>query len=997
MHQFSYLPNAENLPRPSDGDRCRLAKERLLEAAEKSKKQNLFQQLERIAGDPVGDALLGALFGNSPYLAQCAIREPEFTAGLIESGPEQLFERLCLDLVSGANEIANDDALKKELRIAKRRAALAIALADVAGVWSQDRIVQALSRLADICTASAINFLLTRLAGAGAIDLPDPAEPGRASGLIVLALGKLGSMELNYSSDIDLIILFDPDAVVTDSPGGLQQSFARLARDLVNILSDRTEDGYVFRTDLRLRPDPASTPPAISVLAAETYYESIGQHWERAALIKARQIAGDKIAGARFLDNLLPFIWRKNLDFAAIQDIHSIKRQINAYRGGGEIAIEGHDIKIGRGGIREVEFFAQTQQLIWGGRNAKLRERSTCRALEILAEESLISSDIAAEMIETYWFLRRVEHRLQMIDDQQTHELPDTEEAMEALATFLGYPEAGAFRTDMLFHLRRVEGHYAALFEEAPDLSGGGDIQGNLIFTGSEDDPDTMRTLENLGFRKPQTIAARVRSWHRGRTRATRTERARQILTELMPAILTAFAGSPDPDGAFARFDDFLARLPAGVQLFSMFHANPRLLELVAEIMGGAPKLAEHLERNPAALESVLSTDFFDPPPSLAAMNEELSAALAGAEIYEDVLDICRRWANDRKLQIGVQTLRNIIDWEYAGRSLSDVAEAAITQLSGKVAEEFARKHGQIPGSQWAIMALGKLGGHEMTPASDLDLIFIYDHAEDATGSDGPAPLDPSRYYARLCQRLINAITAPTAEGKLYEVDMRLRPSGNAGPIASHLTAFTKYHEESAWTWEHMALSRARVLGGDEELADKIRSITKKTLTAARDPGKLVPDIAEMRARMDREHHTEVIWEVKHIRGGLVDIEFIAQYLQLRHAGQFPNILSTNTLQALSRLEISGLIEAGDGGTLRDALALWQAIQGMLRLTLSEAADTSREMPEALKRALARAAGAPDFESLQAQMRRTADQVYKLFESIIPATAENGQGQTDDD
>ncbi|MBT7569256.1 MAG: bifunctional [glutamine synthetase] adenylyltransferase/[glutamine synthetase]-adenylyl-L-tyrosine phosphorylase [Rhodospirillaceae bacterium] len=983
MHQFCQAADGGDLPRAFDTEQAAVGLQRLLEAAGKSENQGLIADLQRLADDPGAGALLAALFGNSPFLTQCAVREPEFTAELFESGPEAALIGIADTLQSAAPDLADDGALKKQMRIAKRRAALSIAAADIARVWDQDRVTSELSRFAEICVAKTANFLLARLAKKGAIELPEPENAAASSGLIVLGLGKLGARELNYSSDIDLIILFDPGAVASVQPERLQQNFARLARDLVNILTERTEDGYVFRTDIRLRPDPSSTPPAISVLAAEAYYESVGQNWERAAMIKARQIAGDRDAGEKFRKKLLPFIWRKNLDFAAIRDVHSIKRQINAHRGGGEIAIEGHDVKIGRGGIREVEFFAQTQQLIWGGRNPNLRNRSTCAALALLAEAALISNEAAAELTETYWYLRRVEHHLQMIDDQQTHALPKNEEGVAALAAFLGYAEAGAFRTDILFHLRRVEGHYAALFEEAPDLSGGAEIAGNLIFTGSDDDPDTLNTLETLGYREPRGVASRIRGWHRGRSRATRTERARQILTELMPAILAAFAGTPDPDGAFSRFDDFVARLPGGVQLFSMFHANPRLLELVAEIMGGAPKLAEHLERNPAALESVLSPDFFEPPPTASVMNEALAAQLGSAKDFEDVLDICRRWANDAKLQVGVQSLRHLISWDIAGNSLSDIAQTVITQLSQKVADEFALKHGHVPGNQWAIVALGKLGGREMTPASDMDLIFIYDHKEGTAASDGPTPIDPSRYYARLCQRLINAITAPTAEGRLYEVDMRLRPSGNAGPIASHITAFTKYHEESAWTWEHMALARGRVLCGDAALTAKIERVAEAALQAERDPAKLVADIAEMRQRIDKEHHTETLWEVKYIRGGLVDIEFIVQYLQLRHAHATPAVLSTNTMDALTRLEVEGQIAADDGATLRRALALWQSIQGLLRLTMPGVIETGADIPEALKQALVRGAGAPDFQSLEALMEDTASQVLALFAAII--------------
>ncbi|NQV57862.1 MAG: bifunctional [glutamine synthetase] adenylyltransferase/[glutamine synthetase]-adenylyl-L-tyrosine phosphorylase, partial [Rhodospirillales bacterium] len=728
MHQFSYASQIDVIPRPASEERGRVGGERWIEAAESADIQGLIDRSRTLLQDPACAKLAQAVFGNSPYLGQCAVRDPDIMAHILESGPDQVLAGICRKLISEAADVTDEASIKRYLRTVKRQAALTIGVADIAELWTAERVTSALSEFADLCVTAALQFLLRRLADKGTVELPNLLNPEEGSGIIILALGKLGSAELNYSSDIDLIIFFDPDVIVTESPDRLQQNFSRLAREFVNLLSDRTEDGYVFRTDLRLRPDPASTPPAISVRAAEAYYESIGQNWERAALIKARQIAGDRTAGDHLLNILQPFIWRKNLDFAAIDDIHSIKRQINAHRGGSEIAIDGHNIKLGRGGIREVEFFAQTQQLIWGGRMPELREKSTSGALRILAQEQLISPEAVSEMIQSYWYLRKVENRLQMIDDQQTHELPDSPDALDALAIFLNYSDTDAFRTDMLFHLKQVESHYAALFEEAPDLSTGELDRGNLIFTGAEEDPDTLQTLKNLGFQEPKAVAGRVRSWHHGRARATRTERARQILTELMPALLAAFGATSDPDAAFVRFDDFLTRLPSGIQLFSMFHANPKLLELVAEIMGGAPKLAEHLERNPSALEGVLSADFYDTPPALDAMILELDTALERSVDFEDMLNICRRWNNDRKLQVGVQLLRHLIDWENAGRTLSDIAQAAITQISKRVAEEFKATHGTVPGSQWAIAALGKLGGREMTPASDLDLIFIYDH-----------------------------------------------------------------------------------------------------------------------------------------------------------------------------------------------------------------------------------------------------------------------------
>ena len=611
---------------------------------------------------------------------------------------------------------------------------------------------------------------------------------------------------LNYSSDIDLILFFDLAKSRVITRDGLQPFFSRLARDLVRILEERTADGYVFRTDLRLRPDPGSTPPAMSIAAAITYYETVGQNWERAALIKARPVAGDRAAGERLLRELNPFIWRKHLDFAAIQDIHSIKRQINAYRGGGRIAVEGHDIKIGRGGIREIEFFAQTQQLIWGGRMPELRVRGTCEALRRLAETGRIDPKVATTLIADYRFLRRLEHRLQMVDDAQTHRLPDNRDGIARVATFLGYRSAEAFSADLTAHLGSVERHYAELFEQAPSLAG----PGNLVFTGSEDDPDTLATLSRLGFARPADVAALVRSWHHGRMRATRSQRAREILTELVPELLRIFGATSHPDEALRRFDQFLTRLAAGVQLFSLFQGNPGLLALVADVMAGAPRLADQLAQRPALLDAVLTREFSAALPERPVLAADLDRMVAGVDDFADILDVLRRWAGERRFQVGVQLLRRSIDGEAAGKAFADIAEVALAALVPAVEHDFARRHGRVPGGAFAVIGMGRLGSREMTLASDLDLILIYDAPADSVGSDGAQPLASSAYYARLSQRLIGAITAPTAEGPLYAVDMRLRPSGSSGPIASSLESFDRYQRDAAWTWEHMALTRAR-------------------------------------------------------------------------------------------------------------------------------------------------------------------------------------------
>ncbi|HZB92590.1 MAG TPA: bifunctional [glutamine synthetase] adenylyltransferase/[glutamine synthetase]-adenylyl-L-tyrosine phosphorylase, partial [Stellaceae bacterium] len=829
----------------------------------------------------------------------------------------------------------------------------------------------------------SVRHLLAAAAAEGEFAPLDAAAPERASGLIVLGMGKLGARELNYSSDVDLIILYDGENAPYRGAHHAGRFFVRLAQELVRMMQERTSDGYVFRTDLRLRPDPASTPPALTVAAALAYYESVGQNWERAALIKARAVAGDLAAGAAFLAQLQPFLWRKHLDFAAIADIHSIKRQINAHRGGGRIAVAGHNIKLGRGGIREIEFFAQTQQLIWGGRFPALREPRTCAALDALAKAGRIGAATATGLKAAYGFLRKVEHRLQMIDDAQTHTLPADAAGLARLAAFLGFPSAEAFSQELLRHLGAVESRYAALFEEAPTLA----APGNLVFTGTEDDPETLKTLAGLGFADPAAIAALVRGWHHGRYRATRSQRARELLSELAPALLRAFGASANPDAAFLRLDQFLARLPAGVQLFSLLYNNTALLDLIAEIMAAGPRLADLLARRPGLLDGVLSAAFFDPPPSRAALAAELDRLLAGARDYQDVLDLARRWVGDRKFHIGVQLLHARLDGEAAGAAFADIAEVAIAGLLPRVAAEFARSHGTVPGGGMVVLGLGKLGSREMTVTSDLDLVLIYDAPEAVEASTGERPLPVSTYYARLSQRLINALTAMTPEGNLYDVDMRLRPSGTKGPLASSLAAFRRYHAELAWTWEQMALSRARIVAGVEPLASATGAVVAEVLTRPRDPQRLAHDVSDMRRRIVEQHRNPSPWEVKHRSGGLVDIEFIAQYLQLREAARHPEVLQQNTAAALGALAGIGALEPRAASELLAALRLWRNLQGLIKLTVTEPFDEAAA-PPALKMLLARGAGAVDFVALTADMEAAAARAFAQYCAIVEAEEE---------
>jgi len=989
MKLLSHLsPDGEGLPEPADERRLALGFGAWQEALAPTQGDPALDAARRWSTTPRGKRLLRSIFGNSPFLSDAAVKEWAFLTRLVEEGADPLFVEIA-DAIELPADLGEDTAaLMRRLRVAKRRVALVAAVAELVGAWSLDQQTAALSRFADGALGAALRHLLRQAVTGGSIGLASIDEPERDSGLIVLGVGKLGGYELNYSSDIDLILLYDPTRARISTRDGIQSLFVRMARDLGRILDERTSDGYVFRTDLRLRPDPGSTPLTLSVAAALAYYESVGQNWERAALIKARTVAGDRVAGQHFLRELEPFIWRKSLDFAAIQDIHSIKRQINAYRGGGRIAVEGHDIKTGRGGIREIEFFAQTQQLIWGGRLRELRTGSTCEALRRLASTGRIYPATAAELIDNYRFLRRLEHRLQMVEDAQTHMLPPDPAGIARIGVFLGYPQTDAFVADLLRHLSSVERHYAELFEQAPSLSG----PGNLVFTGVEDDAETLRTLSWLGFAEPATVAALVRSWHHGRLRATRSQRAREILTELVPQLLRIFGATPHPDTALLRFDQFLSRLPAGVQLFSLFHANPGLLELVAEIMAGAPRLAEQLAQRPALLDAVLTEGFFAPPPGPNAFAADLGQVLGGARDYEETLDALRRWAGERRFQVGVQLLRRALDGRQAGEVLADIAETALTALLPTVEAEFARRHGRVQGSMFAAIGMGRLGSREMTLASDLDLILIYDVPPGSETSDGPHPLPVASYYARLTQRLIGAITAPTAEGRLYEVDMRLRPSGASGPIASNLAGFARYQRESAWTWEHMALTRARPVGGDPALCVQIADAIGAVLGAKRDARRLLVDVADMRRRIADENPRPTRWDLKNRRGGLIDLEFIVQYLVLREAASSPQLLCRSTEQALRALGAAGVLPPQAQQELLDALALLRQVHALLTL-LRGGLSEEEALSEVDAATLARCAGGVDFARLDADITAAAGRVRGWYRRLIEKPARRAARQ----
>lgn len=983
MQFLDLIPNSSHAP-PLYNDLAR-AKLTYATLAESSASESL----AAILNDSRGRAFLDGAFDGSPYLARAAEKCPDSFDLLLKEGPDAAFDAVMATLAD-LRECTSQPAAMSALRKAKLAAAMIIGLADLAGIWGLDRVTGAVSALARAATDGALAWLLQDAVNRK-VFIPG-AQSGdafvRNSGLIILGMGKLGADELNYSSDIDLIFLFDPEKIEARRPDRLQQEMVRLARGLVTMLEELTRDGYVFRTDLRLRPDPASTPMALSIAAAETYYESAGQNWERAAMIKARPIAGDLDAGAAFLQSLRPFIWRRSLDFNAIRDIQSIKRQIDRKQGGETPSAFNHNVKLGRGGIREIEFFAQTQQLIWGGRNASLRSPRTLDAIAALVVAGHVLPNVAEDMNAAYQKLRTLEHRLQMVDDRQTHQTPDADDAYP-FARFAGYETVQAFKDDLVATLETVENHYAELFADEEGLGGGS----ALSFTGADDHPDTLATIASMGFIDAARVADTVRGWHHGRIRAVRTARAREILTELTPDLLARFGAAPAPDAAFAAFADFLAGLPAGVQIFSLFEANRGLLDFLARNLGRSPYLAVHIKQHPNVLDAVLTDAFMQSPGNKLALTEDLAFDLGDAIDFQDILDSARRWMSEIRLRLAVQTLEGRIRPVDAATILSDAADVVVDRMLAAVTQEFEATHGEMPGGQYAILAYGKWGSRELTVGSDLDLIAIYDVPDDAH-SDGPRPLGAAVYYVRLTQRLITALSIQTGEGRLFETDMRLRPSGDDGPIAVHIGALRQYLHKDAWTWEKMALTRARCAVGAQDLSREFEALRRDILAQPRERAVHLQDVADMRRRIEVSKIGAGLWDVKLCPGGMVDAEFIAQGLSLLYGADDAIAAARAPAEQFSALATVDELSVETCGALSNAADFWLSAQWTVRLL-----ELSNELLESRQacQTFASALGYADYDALEADRDSTAAFVQNAFKAVFgEAQAETDQRNNDD-
>lgn len=920
--------------------------------------------------------LMTSIASHSPFLWRLAHIHPARLSALLACDPEARLKILLRTPIEAVRDATSEAVLMRILRLVKQEVALLVALCDLGGIWPLETVTEALSDLADAALESALCFLLKEAEASGKVALKYPDAPTRECGVTVLALGKHGARELNYSSDIDIVVFFDQRNSCARDPFDAGPVFVRIVKGIVRLLNERTGDGYVFRVDLRLRPDPGSTPVAISLESAYAYYESVGQNWERAALIKARAVAGDKSIGDTFIRDLTPFIWRKYFDFAAIADIHAMKRQIQAVKGHDTITVAGHDIKLGRGGIREIEFFCQTQQLVFGGRRQKLRGRRTLDMLNALVEDGWISTGARDDLANAYRFFRTIEHRLQMVHDEQTQRLPSDLNTLSKFAKFAGFSTFSAFEKVLTAEARRVEFHYAKLFEEGADLAA---KEGSLVFTGTVDDPATLETLKRMGFTEPEQVTELVRGWHFGRRQGVTSARAREVLTELVPQLLAAFGKSSDPMSAILGFDRVLGGMPAAVELFSILREHRAILSLFADILGSAPRLAEIVAGRPHLLDAIIDPNFVETFPPLDLLIERISDTVGENDLFEDFLDRLRETGQHEMFLVGVRMLSGVLSPAKAGEAYSAIAEALIRITLHEVERRFVVDHGRIASGRVAVVGMGRLGSREMTATSDLDLVVLYDFDPDSTESDGARRLDPVVYYGRLTQRLISALTVPTRRGTLYAVDMRLRPSGNKGPAATQFKGFLDYHRgNDVETWEHLALVRARPVAGDPLFMGEAELAIHSILSAERIDAKVKKDALDMRMMVAKEKGDKNIWEFKLAPGGLMDIEFIAQTLVLSHARHHPSIVRQNTALILEQAASVGVLDPEMGETLRDTYTLQRDLFEWQRTMLNGDFNPDA-VDSAFRRRLAQVAGLPDFKLLAAHLTERQAAVRTIF------------------
>lgn len=857
---------------------------------------------------------------HAPYLGMAMDVHPELTQLLADEDLKAAFA-----FVNAVG--AGAENVRQKLRREKRALALTLAIGDLAGQLSLTDVVTQLSDFADRALDEALaDIYVTRYPDA------DPA------GFAVIGLGKHGSQELNYSSDIDPIFIYDPEKIPTRGKEEPSDAARRVGQQLVDALNARDADGYVFRVDMRLRPSPEVSPVALPVEAAISYYESSALAWEQAAFIRSRFAAGDADLGRYFLETINPFIWRRSLDYGAIRNIGAVSVQIRDHYAAGQKFGPGYDLKRGRGGIREAEFYAQMHQLIFGGREPALRVPATRDALRELASAGRINADKAKTLAESYELYRVIEHRLQMVNDQQTHSLPDDEAALDRVARLHGLNQG----PDLLALLEPPVEAVGAIYDE---LIGSDDSN-----TLPQADQALEAALKKRGVAQTGIFAEKVKRWRSGKVTALRSAAAVESFEAVLPDMIEAIAGSPDPQQALIRLDSLIDKLPTAINFFRMLEARPGLREMLSRILSHAPVLADELSRRTELFEGLIDTTALDLPPAV----DDLAAQFARREDgddYQMLLDRVRARVGEKRFALGTQLIESRHDPLAIAAGYARVAEAAIRVLTDATISEFEQAHGKVAGSEMLVLALGRLGGEALTHASDLDLIFLFtgDHSAE---SDGRRPLGGTQYFNSLAQRIVAALSVPTAAGPLYEVDTRLRPSGTQGPMAVTIESFYRYQDQSAWTWEHMALTRARPVYGSAKACVQLQDQIETILQKQREPETLRKAVRKMRLDIVEHKPPKGPLDTKLMEGGLVDWEFIIHFLQLK---------TGEALHPQLGDAARGLVA---GGHLNENMVAAHELMTRLLVALRLMSPTCDYPPETSRELIAKAAGQESWDAL---------------------------------
>ena len=898
--------------------------------------------------------VLGALLGGSEFLAdQIARRREIFSFLFLEEGFRRRVSggEILAEAVAAARRSGTEGEVKTALRRIKLREAARIAARDLAGLAPLHEVTEDLSALASAALSGALEFarrLLSERYGAPRVD----GTTGKACGFVVMGMGKLGAFELNFSSDIDLLYLYETDAGMTEGgsegkPVSFHEYFVRLSETITRIVSEVTEDGFVFRVDLRLRPEGIKGDLANSLRSAEIYYESWGQTWERGALIKARPVAGDIAVGEEFLRTVTPFVYRKYLDFTSIEEIQEMKEKINlssarARRGG-------RDLKLGPGGIREIEFFAQAHQLIYGGKNKALQVRGTLPALSALAQQGIVSEEERASLGEAYAFLRTLEHRIQVYQERQTHVLPAREKDLLRLARTMGISGI----EDLLGALDRHTGNVRAICgrlfrgdsEEVPsDVPP--DVQA-LFFSELEEEETRVR-LKAMGFSDPEGARRILGSLREGPPFVRLPARARRYLEKIGPGVLARAIRTPDPDMALSHTERFLAAIGARTMFYAMLFENPRVIDALLRLFGSSRFLSGYLLRHPELLDTFLKQELSALVKTKSQLRRELGEILVTCADFEQEMDELRRFKNLETLRIGTHDLAGNLSLEEGMYQHSALAEVLLSYALFLARREVSRRFG-VPTAagegggeeaRFCVLGMGKLGAEELSYHSDLDIIFLYSEAGETVPAPDTNPSDFRKvtnheYFAKVAQRLITLLTTVTREGYVYKLDTRLRPSGNAGPLVSSLAAFDRYHEHSAQLWERQALLKCRFVAGDREFGKGVEEKVARFIYERPLPAGAAEEIHRLRMRMEVELGRERIdrLNLKVGRGGVVDVEFAAQYLQLLHGPAIPSVRSRSTLKALYELMRAGRISVEEFQALDGGYRFLRALEVRLRLS----------------------------------------------------------------